>query len=138
MMFDRDNYWREKIERLIRECPGITQAQLAAKSRKLTTPERHSYLYQLRDAGRVRLQQVNARGGTIAYCFWPVESPRDATPADRMAAMLADAKRQLHKALAAVDAALTVAAEMAADATRVELAPVRTATAPEGQLQSAT
>jgi hypothetical protein len=123
-----DNYWREKIERLIRELPGITQSQIAAKTRKLTTPERHGYLYQLRDASRIRFQQVNVRGGTIAYCFWPLESPVT-TPADCMAALLADVKRQLHAAMSAVDAALLVAGDMAADATRAELAPVEAAEA---------
>jgi hypothetical protein len=115
-MFDRDGYWREKIARLIREFPGITQSQLSAKTRKLTTQERHGYLYELRDAGRVRFGQVDVRGGLIAHTFWPVAAATAQTPADQLTAQLNDAKRLLTAGVACIEKATRIVNEINAAA----------------------
>jgi hypothetical protein len=121
-MIDRDAHWLAKLHRLIAESPGISMGQLYQRTKRLTSEERRGYLKQLHDAGHIRCDEsIHDNGNHQSWHFWPLESPVT-TPADRVAALLADAKRQLHAAISAVDAALLVAGDMAADATRAELA----------------
>jgi hypothetical protein len=112
-MFDRDRYWVQRLYELIAASPGIDLKQLTPRTRKLNAQERLAYLEHLSTSGRVHAIQQGAWRGAMNWRFWPVTAPPIAKPADQLATALADAKRLLTAALAAVDSAARIASEAA-------------------------
>jgi hypothetical protein len=130
-MFDRDSYWLDRLCALITESPGINLAQLAKRSKKLTTQERVKYVEQLIAAGRVGFHTTYRRNGSPVHFLSPMpQLARPAgKPADRIAAQLARARQLVADATAAIDEAVRLASELspAGSSTPVESAVPTTA-----------